>query len=71
MSVETPQAQDVVRNVTVRLVNEFSTKLSSVAVGVIVRAAYRDLQEQVVPEALGDMLHRLAHHRIARLVRVL
>ncbi|EME61670.1 hypothetical protein [Amycolatopsis decaplanina] len=71
MSVETPKAQDVVDDVTGRLASEFSTKLSPAAVGVIVRATHRELQEQIVPEAIGEMLHRLARHRIARVVRVL
>ncbi|MGY6651403.1 hypothetical protein ACXIZN_04480 [Amycolatopsis sp. TRM77291] len=71
MSVETPSAKDVVEDVSVWLASEFSTKLSPVAVGAIVRATHRELQEQIVPEALGEMLHRMARHRIARLVQVL
>ncbi|MER6668268.1 hypothetical protein [Amycolatopsis japonica] len=71
MSVGTQEPEGVVEDVTVWLTNEFSTKLSPVAVGAIVRATHRDLREQVVPEALGEMLHRLARDRIARLVQVL
>ncbi|OLZ58121.1 hypothetical protein [Amycolatopsis keratiniphila] len=71
MSVETPKAQDVVDDVTVWLASEFSTKLSPTAVGAIVRATHRDLRDQIVPEAIGEMLHRLARDRIARVVQVL
>jgi hypothetical protein len=71
MTVQTPNAEDVVEEVTVWLSSEFSANLSSQAVGAIVRAAYRDLQGQIVPEALGEMLHRLARHRVARVVQVL
>ncbi|MFD5245639.1 hypothetical protein ACFWIW_13890 [Amycolatopsis sp. NPDC058340] len=71
MSVGTHKPEDAVEDVTVWLANEFSSKLSPVAVGAIVRATHRDLQGQIVAEALGEMLHRLARDRIVRLVRVL
>ncbi|KZB84778.1 hypothetical protein [Amycolatopsis regifaucium] len=71
MSVETHKPDDIVGDVTVWLANEFSAKLSPVAVGAIVRATHRDLDGQIVREALGEMLHRLARHRIMRLVQVL
>ncbi|QXV55755.1 hypothetical protein CVV72_01105 [Amycolatopsis sp. TNS106] len=71
MSVETHRPEDAVEDVIVWLSNEFSAKLSPVAVGAIVRATHRDLKDQIVPEALDEMLHRLARDRIARLVRVL
>ncbi len=71
MAVEISNAEDIVDNVTVWLANEFSADLSRTAVGVIVRAAYRDLEGQIVPDAHAEMLHRLARARIARLVQVL
>ncbi|MFK0244107.1 hypothetical protein ACIQUM_05370 [Amycolatopsis azurea] len=71
MSVETEQTQDPVEAVTVSLAREFSSRLSSTAVGVIVRATHRELRRQAVTETYREMLHRLAHHRVARVVEVL
>jgi len=55
------------RQVVVRLAAEFSGTLSRKVVADTVFAARRDLDGQVVPEALGEMLHRLAHHRLGGL----
>ncbi|MFK0244091.1 hypothetical protein ACIQUM_05290 [Amycolatopsis azurea] len=70
MSVETPRMEDVVEDLAVWLASEFSTMVPSATVRAIVRVTHRDLQNQIVPEELGEMTHRLARHRIARAVRV-
>ncbi|MEU4806282.1 hypothetical protein [Actinosynnema sp. NPDC023587] len=50
--------------VAVRLAAEFGGTLSRKVVTTTVLHARLDLHGQVVPEALGEMLHRLAHHRL-------
>ncbi|WP_329065696.1 hypothetical protein [Amycolatopsis sp. NBC_01480] len=68
MTVQHHLIDDACAEVGERLAGEFAGWLSPAAVGHIVRAAARDLDGQIVPEALGEMLHRLAGFRIARLV---
>lgn len=53
--------------VTDELAAEFGGTLSRPIVTTTVLDAHRDLQGQVVPEALGEMLHRLAQHRLNRM----
>ncbi|CCH31827.1 hypothetical protein ABZ816_25830 [Actinosynnema sp. NPDC047251] len=50
--------------VATRLAAQFSAMLSRKVVTATVLRARADLHGQVVPEALGEMLHRLAHHRL-------
>jgi len=51
-----------------RLTAEFGGALSREAVAGTVLAARRDLEGQVVREALAEMLHHLARHRLDRLL---
>ncbi|MDQ2586755.1 hypothetical protein [Saccharothrix yanglingensis] len=50
-----------------RLTAEFHDVLPREVVTDTVLAARRDLEGQVAGEALAEMLHRLAHHRLTRL----
>ncbi|MEV0675244.1 hypothetical protein AB0I60_01845 [Actinosynnema sp. NPDC050436] len=59
----------VCRDVATRLAAQFGGTLSGRTVTTTVRQAHADLRGQIVPEALGEMLHRLAHHRLNDLCR--
>lgn len=50
-----------------RLAAEFDGVLPREVVAGTVLAARRDLEGQVAREALAEMLHRLAHHRLDRM----
>lgn len=64
------QAQrDVVDQVTITLTQEFGARLSEGWVRDVVRSAQHDLDGQIVPESLGEMLHRLARHRLTRVLQ--
>ncbi|WP_033288984.1 hypothetical protein [Amycolatopsis jejuensis] len=49
------------------LTGEFAGRFSPDAVRSVVRIAARDLEGQIVPEAMSEMLHRLARYRLSRL----
>ncbi|WP_367138113.1 hypothetical protein [Saccharothrix sp. HUAS TT1] len=51
-----------------KLSAEFAGRLSRGVVASTVLDARRDLQGQITPEAMAEMLHRLAHHRLGTLV---
>lgn len=55
-----------VRAVTERLAREFAGSVAREDLEVTVHAARRDLEGQIVPEALAEMLHQLARHRLRR-----
>jgi hypothetical protein len=55
--------------VTARLASEFGGAVPPALVAAVVRDAERDLRGQVVPGALGEMLHRLAAVRLQELTR--
>ncbi|MGC7102539.1 hypothetical protein ACPZ19_48385 [Amycolatopsis lurida] len=66
MSVEPTRNEDPVSKVARELATEFGrTVPPSGVVGTVV-AAKRDLDGQIVPEAMEEMLHRLARFRLAR-----
>ncbi|WP_033288083.1 hypothetical protein [Amycolatopsis jejuensis] len=67
MTVEPRTADDVCVEVGEWLAGKFTGRFSPAAVHQVVRAAARDLEGQIVPEALGEMLHRLARCRLSRL----
>lgn len=46
------------------LVREFEGVIPNSMVTEVVAIACHDLEGQIVPEALQEMLHRLAHHRL-------
>lgn len=50
-----------------RLITEFDGVLPREVVTGTVLTARRDLEGQVAPEALAEMLHHLAHHRLDRI----
>lgn len=64
MSVDVTNADQQVEGVTDALTEEFSGVLPKLVVSRTVLDARRDLEGQIVPEALGEMLHRLARHRL-------
>ncbi len=49
------------------LVTEFRSVLPTSTIAEVVAVARHDLEGQIVPEALQEMLHRLAHHRLSTL----
>lgn len=59
------RADDSVREVTDHLADEFAGVLRRADVAATVREACRDLDGQIVPAALTEMLHRLARYRLA------
>ncbi|MGW4589757.1 hypothetical protein ACWEKJ_20735 [Amycolatopsis thermoflava] len=59
---------ELVQSVLHRLENEFGGQLASAHIVETVRGAARDLEGQIVPEAFGEMLYRLAYVRLDRAV---
>lgn len=66
MTVETHQADEITAEVESWLTGEFAARLPAAEVTAIVRSARSDLDGQIVPEAMGEMLHRLARFRVLR-----
>ncbi|WP_052372225.1 hypothetical protein [Amycolatopsis taiwanensis] len=66
MSDKAPADEHVWR-VTEQLAHEFAGIVSRADLEDVVLSARRDLEGQVVPAALDEMLHRLAHYRLTRL----
>lgn len=67
MTGEPDSAEDECTEVGAWLAGEFAGRFSPAAVHQVVRAAARDLEGQIVPEARSEMLHRLARYRLAQL----
>jgi hypothetical protein len=59
-----PVCRDTVRALTA----EFRGRVSSTVVARTVVTAREDLQGQIQPEALAEMLHRLAQHRLDAMI---
>ncbi|HEX6342330.1 hypothetical protein [Umezawaea sp.] len=55
------------RVVSGELLTEFRGVLTTSTIAEVVAVARHDLEGQIVPEALQEMLHRLAHHRLSAL----
>ncbi|MCR6488953.1 hypothetical protein M8542_39605 [Amycolatopsis sp. OK19-0408] len=66
MTVETHPADDITAEVSNWLTGEFAARLPAADIAEIVRSARTDLEGQIVPEAMGEMLHRLARFRVLR-----
>ncbi|MFI5593175.1 hypothetical protein ACIA5G_49570 [Amycolatopsis sp. NPDC051758] len=66
MTVETHQADDITDEVSTWLTGEFASRLPAADITEIVHSARTDLEGQIVPEAMGEMLHRLARFRVLR-----
>ncbi|SMD24706.1 hypothetical protein [Lentzea albidocapillata] len=67
MTVEVERSDRHVMEVTNGLAAEFSGVLARPVVSEAVLDARRDLEGQIVPEALSEMLHQLARHRLGNL----
>ncbi|WP_098961106.1 hypothetical protein [Pseudonocardia sp. N23] len=70
MPIDADFSATVRGHVTADLAREFGDVLSEHRVRAEVLAATQDLDGQIVPEALGEMAHRLAHYRLAVLAGV-
>ncbi|MCR6490654.1 hypothetical protein M8542_48435 [Amycolatopsis sp. OK19-0408] len=68
MTVESHQAEDIIVEVSDWLSGEFASRLPEDVIADIVRGARADLQGQIVPESLGELLHRLARFRVLRTI---
>ena len=69
MTVHRESPTGVMGAVTARMASEFGGAVPPTLVAAVVRDAERDLRGQVVPGALGEMLHRLAAVRLQELTR--
>jgi hypothetical protein len=67
MSIENRLADENVSRVADALAREFAETVPRSHVVDIVRVARQDLDGQVPPSALDELLHRLAHYRLTRL----
>jgi hypothetical protein len=70
MNATTHRGEDVVDEVNTWLCTEFGDHLPSARITGIVREARADLDGQIIPGALGEMLHRLARFRVLRTLNV-
>ncbi|OLZ52734.1 hypothetical protein [Amycolatopsis keratiniphila] len=66
MTVHDRRADDITDEVRRWLSREFADSLPESAVDEIVRSAHADLDGQIRPDAMGEMLHRLARFRVLR-----
>ncbi|MFI9457037.1 hypothetical protein [Amycolatopsis sp. NPDC052450] len=66
MTVHDHWTDDITGEVREWLSREFATSLPESAVDDIVLAAHADLDGQIRPDAMGEMLHRLARFRVLR-----
>ncbi|MFD5245644.1 hypothetical protein ACFWIW_13915 [Amycolatopsis sp. NPDC058340] len=69
MTVHDHQTDDITDEVRQWLCREFASSLPESAVDDIVRTAHADLDGQIRPDAMGEMLHRLARFRVLRTLR--
>uniref|UniRef100_UPI0031D1E1E1 hypothetical protein n=1 Tax=Saccharothrix mutabilis TaxID=33921 RepID=UPI0031D1E1E1 len=67
MTYEEFSTDPLVKDTVTRLAAEFGGRVPRKVVLSTVADARRDLEGQIVPEAIGEMLHRLAHHRLGTL----
>ncbi|SEQ86566.1 hypothetical protein SAMN05216188_1063 [Lentzea xinjiangensis] len=67
MAVEAERSDRHVMEVTNGLAAEFSGVIARPVVTRTVLEARDDLEGQIVPEALSEMLHQLARHRLGSL----
>ncbi len=66
MTVHDHQTDDITDEVRDWLSREFAASLSESTVCDIVRSAHADLEGQIRPDAMAEMLHRLARFRVLR-----
>ncbi|MFJ8962637.1 hypothetical protein ACIRG5_24925 [Lentzea sp. NPDC102401] len=67
MTVQAEPSNEHVREVFNGLAAEFSGVLPRAVVSRTVIDAHQDLDGQIVPDALAEMLHHLARHRLVSL----
>ncbi|HET6504142.1 MAG TPA: hypothetical protein VFG87_25615 [Amycolatopsis sp.] len=67
MSIDSRLADENVARVADGLAREFAETVPRSHVEDIVRLARQDLDGQIPPSALDELLHRLAHYRLSRL----
>ena len=67
MAVQVETSHEDVRKVLNGLAAEFSGVLPNAVVSRTVLDAHQDLDGQIVPDALAEMLHHLARHRLVNL----
>jgi hypothetical protein len=58
---------DHVARVAEQLAREFGETVTRTDIDEVVRVARRDLDGQVPPHSLDELLHRLAHYRLSQL----
>lgn len=61
------ESDDRVARVAEQLAREFGETVPRTDIDEVVHAARRDLDGQVPPHALDELLHRLAHYRLSEL----
>lgn len=61
------EQDDYVSRLAGQLAREFGETVPRADIEEVVRVARRDLDGQVPPEALDELLHRLAHYRLSQL----
>ncbi|WP_434446760.1 hypothetical protein [Lentzea sp. E54] len=67
MTAQLDRSDKHVLTATSELSAEYDGVLSSRIVADTVLGARRDLEGQIVPDAIGEMLHQLARYRLERL----
>lgn len=67
MTVQVEPSNEDVREVFNGLATEFNGVLPRAVVSRTVLDAHQDLDGQIVPDALAEMLHQLARHRLISL----
>ncbi|MEV6878411.1 hypothetical protein [Amycolatopsis sp. NPDC051128] len=70
MTVRSHRADDVVEEVGVWLAGEFGGRLAASEIDRVVRMTRLDLEGIIVPEELGEMLHRLGRARLQRILQL-
>jgi hypothetical protein len=66
MSNNIPQTPEHISLVVEQLTDELGATVPRSSIEDIVRTASQDLEGQVLPSSLEEMLHRLAHYRLTR-----
>ncbi|MFD2416804.1 hypothetical protein [Amycolatopsis pigmentata] len=61
------ERDDCVSGVAEQLAREFGKSVPRADIEEVVATARRDLDGQVPPHALDELLHRLAHYRLSQL----
>ncbi|MFJ6674852.1 hypothetical protein ACIQMJ_27445 [Actinosynnema sp. NPDC091369] len=68
MAADTPTQDPLCRTTAAALAAHFGGRLSTKVVSRAVAEARHDLEGRIQPEALAEMLHHLARHRLDALI---